>query len=179
MLAPVLAEFAALQPHVTVELVTSQVHMSLPRRDADLVFRIRPFDEPEVVSRRLMHVTYGVYLKQGLEAPLLGDGKGMSIVTMDTTFADMPDAVWLRRVLPNAHVAARSNNRDVQASLCSRGVGIAVLPRLIGDALTGVERVALGDEPPGRDTWIGYHRDLRRLSRLRALLDLVFARLAN
>ena len=52
VLAPVLAEFSVLQPRVTVELVTSQVHMSLPRRDADLVFRIRPFDEPEVVSRR-------------------------------------------------------------------------------------------------------------------------------
>ncbi|OYU00619.1 MAG: LysR family transcriptional regulator [Burkholderiales bacterium PBB1] len=179
VLAPVLAEFATLQPRVTIELVTSQVLMSLPRRDADLVFRIRPFDEPEVVSRRLMHVAYGLYLKQGLEVPRLGDGTGMPLVTMDTAFADMPDAVWLKKVLPNAHVVARSNNRDVQASLCMRGVGIAVLPRLIGDALSGVTRVELGEDPPGRDTWIGYHRDLRRLARLRALLDLVFARLAN
>jgi DNA-binding transcriptional LysR family regulator len=179
VLAPVLAEFATLQPRVAVELVTSQLHMSLPRRDADLVFRIRPFDEPEVVSRRLMHVTYGVYLKHGLQAPSLGDGTGMSLVTMNASLAEMPDAFWLKRVLPNAHVAARSNNRDVQASLCARGVGIAVLPTLIGDTLTGVTRVALGDEPPGRDTWIGYHRDLRRLARLRALLDLLFARLAS
>ena len=36
-----------------------------------------------------------------------------------------------------------------------------------------------GSEPPGRDTWLGYHRDLRRMARLRALLDLVIARLAN
>lgn len=179
VLAPVLAEFAALQPRVTIELVTSQLHMSLPRRDADLVFRILPFDEPEVVSRRLLHVDYGVYLKQGLDVPRLGDGTGTSLVTMDTAFADMPDAVWLKRVLPRAHVAARSNNRDVQASLCTRGVGIAVLPRLIGDRLAGVDRLELGEAPPGRDTWIGYHRDLRRLARLRALLDLVFARLAD
>lgn len=179
VLAPVLAEFARLQPRVTVELITSQLHMSLPRRDADLAFRIRPFDEPEVVSRRLMHVAYGVYLKDGLDPPRLGDGRGTPLVTMDTAFADMPDAVWLRRILPNAHVLARSNNRDVQARLCGRGVGIAVLPTLIGDTLSGVKRIALGEEPPGRDTWIGYHRDLRRLARLRALLDLVFARLAN
>jgi DNA-binding transcriptional LysR family regulator len=179
VLAPVLAEFAMLQPRVTIELITSQLHMSLPRRDADLVFRIRPFDEPEVVSRRLLHVAYGVYLQHGLEVPRLGDGTGMTLVTMDTAFADMPDAVWLKKMLPNAHVGARSNNRDVQASLCARGVGIAVLPRLIGDALVGVTRVELGEDPPGRDTWIGYHRDLRRLARLRVLLDLVFARLAN
>ena len=31
--------------------------------------------------------------------------------------------------------------------------------------------------PPGRDVWVGYHRDLRRLTRLRALLDFVLAEL--
>ena len=179
VLASVLAEFATLQPRVTIELITSQVHMSLPRREADLVFRIRPFDEPEVISRRLLHVSYGVYLKDGVEFPRSGDGTDMALVTMDTAFADMPDAVWLKRVLPNAHVAARSNNRDVQASLCSRGVGVAVLPTVIGDALVGVSRLDLGEDPPGRDTWIGYHRDLRRLARLRALLELVIDRLAD
>ena len=49
----------------------------------------------------------------------------------------------------------------------------------LGDATTGIERIDLGAEPPGRDTWIGYHRDLRRLARLRALLDLVAARLGS
>jgi hypothetical protein len=33
--------------------------------------------------------------------------------------------------------------------------------------------------PPGRDVWLGYHRDLKRLARLRALLDVVIERLAN
>ncbi len=179
VLAPVLAEFAIVQPGVTIELVTSHLHMSLPRRDADLAFRIRPFDDPEVISRRLMHVTYGVYLKRGLEVPRRGDGARMPLVTMDTAFADMPDAVWLKRVLPNAYVAARSNNRDVQAMLCANGAGVAVLPVRIGDALPGVARLDLGEEPPGRDTWIGYHRDLKRLARLRALLDFILARLAD
>ena len=45
--------------------------------------------------------------------------------------------------------------------------------------ITGTLRIDLGTEPPGRDTWIGYHRDLRRLARLRALLDLVTARLGS
>ena len=33
--------------------------------------------------------------------------------------------------------------------------------------------------PPGRDTRVGYHGDLKRLARSRALLDLVIERLAN
>jgi DNA-binding transcriptional LysR family regulator len=168
-----------LHPQVVVELLTSQSLYSLPRREADMVFRIRPFDEPEVISRRLMHIPYGVYLKSDIEPPRPGDGAGAPLVTMDTNFADMPDAVWLRKMLPHAQVVLRSNSREVQARMCASGAGVAVLPRPLGDTLAGVTRIDLGEAPPGRDTFVGYHRDLKRLARLRALLDLVIERLSN
>jgi DNA-binding transcriptional LysR family regulator len=179
MLTPVFAEFARLQPRVVVELLTDARLYSLPRREADLAFRITPFREPEVISRKLMHIEYGVYLKSGLKSPRLGDGAGTPLITMDTAFGGIPDSVWLQRVLPRAHVASRSNNRDVQARMCALGAGVAVLPRPLGDSLAGVKRIDLGEPPPGRNTYVGYHRDLKRLARLRALLDLVIGRLAN
>jgi DNA-binding transcriptional LysR family regulator len=180
MLTPVLAAFAIAQPGVVVELLTDARLYSLPRREADMVFRIRPFDEPEVISRRLMHIDYGVYAKTGSDhRPRPGDGRGIPLITMDTAFGGMPDAIWLKRILPNAHIISRSNNRDVQARLCAAGTGVAVLPRPLGDAFPGVERIDLGEPPPVRDTHVGYHRDLKRLARLRALLDLVIERLAN
>lgn len=73
----------------------------------------------------------------------------------------------------------RSNNREIQAELCCQGTGLAVLPRPLGDRIRGIVHLEIGQEPPGRDTYLGYHRDLRRLSRMRALLDLVIKRLAN
>jgi DNA-binding transcriptional LysR family regulator len=180
LLTPVLAEFARMQPRVVVELLTDARLYSLPRREADMVFRIRPFDEAEVISRRLMHIDYGVYVKSGSSyRPSRGDGKGTPLITMDSAFSGMADAVWLKRILPNAHVVSRSNNRDVQARLCAEGTGLAVLPRPLGDAMAGVERIDLGEPPPGRETYVGYHRDLKRLARLRALLDLVIERLAD
>jgi hypothetical protein len=47
-----------------------------------MVFRIRPFEEPEVVSRRLMHIDYCVYLKSGLAPPRGGDGR-TALITME------------------------------------------------------------------------------------------------
>jgi DNA-binding transcriptional LysR family regulator len=179
MLAPVIAEFAIAQPTVVVELLTDARLYSLPRREADLVFRIQPFDEPEVIARRLVHISYGKYLKKGLAPPGLGNGAGTDLITMDTAFDGMPDAVWLSRVLPKARIAARSNNREVQARLCALGRGVAVLPRPLGDAIPEIERINLGEDPPGRDTFVGYHRDLKRLARLRALLELVIARIGR
>jgi DNA-binding transcriptional LysR family regulator len=179
MLTPILAEFACLHPRVVVELVTSAHHLSLVRREADMVFRIRPFDDPDVISRRLLRIPYGAYIKLGLDHPRAGDGIGTPLITMDTALATLPDAVWLKRILPNGHVVSRSNNRDVQGQMCAHGAGVAVLPRPLGDALSGLERIDLGEDPPDRDTWVGYHRDMRRLARLRALLDLVIEKLAD
>ena len=42
MLAPVLAEFSRRHPRVCLELLTDARLYSLPRREADLVFRIQP-----------------------------------------------------------------------------------------------------------------------------------------
>lgn len=179
LLTPVLAEFGRRHPGVEVELLTDARLYSLPRREADLVFRIKPFEEPEVVSRRLLHVPYALYGPAGTEPPTPGDGAGVRLVTLDQGFAEMPDALWLKQLLPRARVAFRSNAREVQGRLCARGAGLAVLPRPLGDALPGLVALDVGEPPPGRDTFLGYHRDLRRLARLRALLDLLIERLAD
>lgn len=178
VLTPVLAEFALLHPQVTIELLTDSRFLSLSRREADLAFRIRPFEEPDVVSRKLLHMHYRAYQRKGLAHPVAGDGEGSALLGLDSAFAGSPDDSWLQTMLPKARTLFRSNSRDVQAGMCARGMGIAVLPVPLGDGTSGIERIDFGVEPPGRDTWIGYHRDLRRLARLRAMLDLVIARLA-
>ncbi|MFB6450662.1 LysR family transcriptional regulator [Bradyrhizobium tunisiense] len=181
MLSPVIAAFGKRHPKVIVELLTDARLYSLPRREADLVFRIKPFSEPEVVSRKLLHIPYALYGKKGSQPPRPGDGKAnaVRVVTMNAEYADMPDAVWLKRALPNAEVASRSNNRQVQAELCASGAGLAVLPRPLGDRDRRLVALDIGTTPPGRDTYVGYHRDMRRLARLRALLDLVIEQLAE
>jgi DNA-binding transcriptional LysR family regulator len=179
MLSPVIATFGQRHPKVIVELLTDARLYSLPRREADLVFRIKPFSEPEVISRKLLHIPYALYGKKGSKPPLAGDGRGVRVVTMNAEFADMPDAIWLKRTLPQAEIASRSNNRQVQAELCARGGGLAVLPRPLGDRDRRLVALDVGARPPGRDTYVGYHRDLKRLARLRALLDLVIERLAG
>ena len=175
VLAPTVADFNLRHPHVTVELLTDARAYSLARREADIAFRNIPFEEPEVISRRFMTLNYSLYMRSGTKQPEVGDGTGSTLVTMDIAFGGMPDVAWLKRVLPNAHVVSRSNNRDVQARLCALGAGLAVLPVALGDKTNGIERVNVGEEPPQRTMWVGYHRDLRRLARLRAFLDLAIA----
>jgi DNA-binding transcriptional LysR family regulator len=178
ILTPVFAEFVQQHPLVNIELITDARLFSLARREADLVFRIQPFDEADVVQRKAVHVAYRVYRAKGTAHPVRSDGQGVPLITLDSAFQDFPDAVWLRKKLPKARVAFGSNSREAQARMCAAGVGLAVLPAPLGDACAALEVVDLGGLPPGRDVWVGFHRDLRRLGRLRALVDATAERLS-
>ena len=109
---------------------------------------------------------------------MLFRSSGCALITLDAAYRDFPDARWLKQVLPKAHVAFTSNSREAQARMCVEGVGLAVLPRPLGDGMDGLRLVRTDAPPPGRDVWVGFHRDLRRLRRLRALVDLCVERLA-
>ena len=179
LLAPVMAEFSARYPGVTLELLTDPRLYSLPHREADCVMRILPFDDPDVVSRKLLRTEYAVYGRPGQWPAVAGDGRGCRLVLMDTAFGNMPDVSWMTALLPHATVAARSNSRETQARLCALGVGLAVLPRPLGDATPGIVPIDLGQAPPTRDTWLGYHRDMRRQPRLSRFVEWVVARLSD
>lgn len=179
MLTPVFAEFAKLHPRVAIELVTDSRLFNLARREADIVFRIQAFAEPDVIQRRLMTVPYGLYTAKGRSRPLPKEGRGCSLISLDSAYRDFPDARWLKKALPKARIAFTSNSREAQARMCASGAGLAVLPRPLGDSHAGLRLVKVDSEPPGRDVWMGYHRDLRQLRRLRALAGLTVERLAN
>ena len=179
MLTPVFAEFAKANPRVTIELVTDARLLNLARREADLAFRIQAFAEPDVIQRRLMTIPYGLYTARGGDRSLPEGGRGCALISLDAAYRDLPDARWLKQVLPDAHVAFTSNSREAQARMCAEGVGLAVLPRPLGDGMAALNLVKTDTPPPARDVWLGFHRDLRRLRRLRALVDLCVERLAT
>ena len=179
ILTPVFARFLSRNPGISLELITDARLYNLARREADLAFRITPFDEPDIIQRKLVHMDYALYGHDDLVAPARGDGEGLTLISMDSAFGTLPDVVWTQRMLPKAKIMFGSNNRGVQARMCAEGAGFAVLPCPLGDATPGIRRIDLGEAPPGRDVWLGYHRDLRRVARLRALLDATIEALAD
>jgi DNA-binding transcriptional LysR family regulator len=179
VIAPLLAAFARLHPRITIEMLTDPRFLNLSRREADLAFRIGSFSEPDVVSRKLMRIHYACYIRRGFKHPVPGDGADCALVTLDSTFSGTPDDSWLNKLLPNARVGFRSNSRQMQAQVCANGLGVAILPVLLAETIPKLERVDLGGEPPARDVWVGYHRDLRHQTSLRTLLEFVVAKLAE
>lgn len=179
VLAPVLVELARRHPAVVPEVIASYRLLDLSRREADVAFRIVPFTEPDIVQRRLMRIAYGLYASPGTALALHGDPASVGVILMNTAQSHFPDVAWVLDRFPQSRRVFTSTSRSVQAQMCRRGIGIAVLPKALGDAVPGLQRIDTADEPPVREMWMGYHHDLRHMDRLRAMLDIADAMLSN
>jgi len=179
VLAPVLAELGRRHPAVVPEVIASYRLLDLSRRDADVAFRIVPFSEPDIVQRRLMRMSYGLYGTAETARAAQKEPASVGLILMNTAQSHFPDVAWLIDKFPGSPRVFTSTSRSVQAQMCLRNMGIAVLPRPLGDALAGLQRIDTPDPPPTRDIWVGYHQDLREMDRLRALLDIANALLSD
>lgn len=173
LLAPAFAELRLDYPGLVIELITETRLISLARREADIGFRFREFEDPDIVQVRVADVAFSVYASQAYlqRHSDAGAGAGHTLITMDTNFEQLADVSWLSQRLPQATAGLRANSRDVQAKLCAAGGGIAVLPNCVGDATAGLVRLDLQQAPPGRTVWAGYHKDLKRSPRVRTVLQ--------
>jgi molybdate transport repressor ModE-like protein len=171
VLSPVLGELTQRHPLIVPEIIPGHRLFDLARREADIAFRIVPFTEPDIVQRRLMTINYGLYTGVGMASPKT-DGEGLGLIIMNTAQAHYPDVLWLEQMYPLARTVFKSSSRTLQAQMCAQGLGVAVLPRPLGDQLPGLRLLEVDGVLPSRDIWMGYHQDMRRMDRLRALADL-------
>lgn len=179
VLAPVLTELTRRHPAIVPEVIASYRLLNLSRRDADIAFRLVPFTEPDIVQRRLMSMPYALYGTPENARAMQHNPSAVGLILMNTGQSHFPDVLWLLERYPQSRCAFKSTSRAVQAQMCQRGMGVAVLPQPLGDATAGLERIATPDLPPSREIWVGYHQDLRHMDRLRAMLDIADALLVD
>ncbi|MER0127748.1 LysR family transcriptional regulator [Franconibacter daqui] len=179
VLAPVLCELTRRHPAIVPEVIASYRLLNLSRRDADIAFRIVPFTEPDIVQRRLMSIPYALYGSPETAHIAQHNPAAVGLILMNTAQSHFSDVAWLLDRFPLSRRVFTSTSRAVQAQMCQRGMGIAVLPRPIGDAIAGLQSIPMPEPPPSKDIWVGYHSDLRHMDRLRVMLDIADAMLAD
>ena len=179
VLAPVFMELVHQHPAVVPEVIAGYRLSDLARRDVDVAFRLVPFTEPDVVQRRLMTMRYGLYGSATTVQRMADDPASVGLIFMNEAQSHFPDVGWMQEHFPEARRTFSSTSRSVQAQMCLRGAGLAVLPRPLGDGTAGLLRIDVGDPPPSREIWVGYHQDLKRMDRLRALIQLADTMLSS
>ena len=173
VLAPLIGPLTAQYPELELELVAEARHLNLMRREVDIALRPSRFEDDDVVQRKLGVIAFGLYASEAYLArfglpDFASNCEGHRLIAMSPTLTKIPDLEWLPPLTGKAKIAIRSNGREAMATLASAGIGMACLPRLIGDRVPRLRLLRVPTPAPERPLWLGVHREVRSLPRVRA-----------
>jgi len=180
-LAPMLAEFRRSYPDIRVDVIVSESLLDLGRGEADVA--IRATDRPEgpgLVARKMLEMPWSLccsrdYIDANGKPADFGDLGGHKIIGGEGTLGAIPVLLWLEEVAGAAAVVARANSFPALVANLKAGVGLGVLPwGILADDPSIVDCLRLPQRFDGQ-VWLVTHERVRRLPRVRAVIDFIAA----
>ncbi|MFS2113890.1 LysR substrate-binding domain-containing protein, partial [Herbaspirillum frisingense] len=122
----------------------------------------------ELIARRLGRVRFYLCGTPANVALWRGARKTAPFVGYDDGVPDIPETQWIATHAAGNPVRFRSTSLVAQCMAARAGVGLALLPSyLLAPELQTVDAAPQLE----RELWAVFHRDLKALPRLRAVLD--------
>jgi DNA-binding transcriptional LysR family regulator len=142
------------------------------------------FDQLDVVQRRVGEIELGLYAApvylERFGHPDANDGfTGHALVALHEAASHVPDLRWLAEVAPSARFALRSNSTDALARATEAGAGLALLPRFVAAGSARLVRVPCAKPVPTRPLYLGVHRDMQKVARVRTFIDWLTSAIAR
>ena len=177
LLAPAFASFRAAYPEIRLDIIVSNSALNLSRRDADVAIRATAEPPETLVGRKIGGMGWGVYAKAGSALAEVDPlGPEAVYVSFAPPMDEIEAAVWIARNIPAARIAARVNSMHIAAISAAVGLGLAVVPRVVGDSMPELKRLQ-ARIPSSNALWLLTHADLKGAARVRAFLDHMWAHL--
>jgi len=172
-IAPSLPRFFSLYPNIRLELVPGNEVVDLSRREADLALRfVRP-TQGELVAKRIMHSTYGVYasesyLKRFDGVPTLEE---LDWITWDHHLSHLTESRWY---IANIHQEPilRSSHMGTILNAALAGVGAILSARTFARWIPLLQEIPTERQmPPDVNMWLVCHQSIRYLPKIQAVWD--------
>ncbi len=172
VLGPHLASFRERYPYIVVDLLVTNTVLDLNRRDADVAIRPTAQPEPGLVGRRLGDVEFGVYATAKVVADMPG---GEPFAARWIGFADSlrptPIGKWFEATVNAARIGLRCDSFVALRSAAEAGIGLALLPRVLGDSSTSLIPIDVPIDSLSTGLWLLTHPDLVRSARVHAFIE--------
>ena len=183
-LATWLAELHELHPDIRIEVDESGALRDLGAGDADIAIRSTASEAPAgIVGRRICHDEWTFYCSRGY-AEKHGVPRnreqlhGHAIVGGGGTMTWQVYEATLREIGIAEQVVIQQTTMGGLWSGIRSGLGIGVLPRLIGDGESDLIRCMPPRREEKRCIWLFTHERVRHLPAVRTVVDFLYERLA-
>jgi molybdate transport repressor ModE-like protein len=167
-----LAKLPAQYPGLALDIATNLRSVSLERHETDIAVRIGKLQDSNLITRRLVSLSYGFYASPTV-CKRLASGEEPRFIGFDERNSDIPEAVWLTRQFPDAPLAFRASDFVEQAVAARAGAGIALLPHYIAHSEPGLHICKLSPTPSSRDVWLLKRRQDRNDSGIQLVADYI------
>ena len=183
LLAPWLGDFRRQYPDVLIEVINADALLDLGKGEADVAFRVGAHPSGTgIVARRLPDCLWTAYCSRGYAHQKGGprspdDLPNHASVGLDGTLAQLPSATWFRSLVGPERIAVRCSSLSNVVHSLRAGVGIGMLPCVIGD--TEPELVRCFEPIPmlNAEAWLIIRDDVKSAPHVRAFADYLSARL--
>ena len=174
VLAPKLHEFRTQYPAIEIELIASYDFLDIYRGEADIAVRADNNPPHGLVGKRLFPYFQAVYASHNYLAQHNLKDEPERACWIGWNKDDELDAPWREGTgFEQVPVWGTFPDLSVQLEAARAGLGIAMLPCIVGD--TCPELIRASDHPPivSRDMWLLTHRDLRATKRVSVVMDFI------
>jgi DNA-binding transcriptional LysR family regulator len=179
LLAPMFASFREAYPEIRLDIIVSNAALNLSRRDADVAIRATSEPPDTLIGRRVGPMPWGVYARAGSKLVNIDPlGEDALYVGFGPPMEEIEAANWIARNVPAARIVARVNTMHVAAMSAAAGMALAVVPRVVGDAMPDLERLDVSIRTTN-SLWLLTHADLKTAARVRAFMDHAWAHLSR
>lgn len=175
LIYPIMALCRAQYPQITLTVSLDNNAANLSRRDADIA--VRPTGRPpeHLIGKRIAPLPFAVYgakryLKAHRKLTLLGEHEW---IALDDSQSGHRTLRWLEAIKPLPDVGLRANSFGTIRQACAEGLGLAVLPCFLGNAMPSLQM--LGEPVPAcaSELWLLTHPDLRDTVRVKVVFQLL------
>lgn len=173
-----ISAFCHKYPQIDVHILGTVKLLNLANREADVAFRI--CDEPPeyLIGRRLAYIHRACYIARKYQHHLKDPCWLPQQNLIGWTDRYQRPIGALATAYPKFHVRHKISNGDFQLKACVAGLGISVLPCLIGDQHDELIRIPPYVTENEFELWILSHPDLRKNAKIQAFVrfmtDFVF-----
>ena len=181
-LAPLLGRFHEQHPEIDLDLIIAYHAVDLLSGEADIALRVGNPKSAQLVGRRLCKLRFGLfaskeYLARHPVPRTVEDLNHHSVIESVRQLNNFAQTTWLRRHSEQGRVAFSCDNLMVQLSALEAGLGIIALPHYMLTHNSKVRTLLADQFELALDLWMLTPRDLRRVPRVRAVLDFLSAQL--
>ena len=173
LLAPVLAEFAALYPEIEIELKLSYFLDSIEKDETDISIRHVTAVDEDAVGRKLFPLSIGVFASRDYidrALPKAGS-KGAGLTWIGYGAVPELQRMVEASAFPKAQIRHSVADPQMHLHLARAGAGMTFLAAWVSSIFPELQRVPGTALDQRRATWVLLHASLRRVRRARLLVD--------